>query len=171
MELDKNTSVLVNELVSLIETGRKQVAYAANASITLTYWQLGNRINSEILDNKRADYGKQIVESVSLQLIAQYGNNYGVKNLRRMMQFAQVFDDERIVVSAIRQLSWTHFIALIPLKNPLQRDFYTQMCQIEGWSIKILRQKIDGMLFERTAISKKPDDLIKQELEALRETN
>ena len=98
MRFDKNNALLVNELVSLIEEGRKQVAFAANATISLTYWRVGKRINSEILDNKRADYGKQVVESVSLQLIAQYGNNYGVKNLRRMMQFAQVFDDERIVV-------------------------------------------------------------------------
>ena len=171
MRFDKNNALLVNELVSLIEEGRKQVAFAANATISLTYWRVGKRINSEILDNKRADYGKQVVESVSLQLIAQYGSNYGVKNLRRMMQFAQVFDDERIVVPLARQLSWTHFVILIPLKNPLQRDFYAQMCGIEGWNKRTLRQKIDGMLFERTAISRKPDELIKQELDALRETN
>ncbi len=171
MILDKNNTLLVNELASLIEAGRRQVAYAANTAITFTYWQVGKRINSEILDNKRAGYGKHIVESVSQQLIAQYGRNYGVKNLRRMMQFAQVFDDEQIVVSLIRQLSWTHFIALIPLKNALQRDFYAQICQIEGWNVQTLRQKIDGMLFERTAISKKSDELIKQELEKLRETN
>lgn len=171
MELDNNNSLLVNELVSLIEEGRKQLSYAANATITYTYWRVGKRINTNILENKRAGYGKQVVESVSQQLIAQYGRNYGVKNLRRMMQFAQVFDDEQIVVSLIRQLSWTHFIALIPLKNPLQRDFYAQMCQIEGWNVQTLRQKIEGMLFERTAISKKPDELIKQELEKLRETN
>jgi predicted nuclease of restriction endonuclease-like (RecB) superfamily len=171
MKLDNSNSLLVNELVSLIEEGRKQLSYAANATITYTYWRVGKRINTDILDNKRAGYGKQVVEAVSQQLIAQYGRNYGVKNLRRMMQFAQVFDDEQIVVSLIRQLSWTHFIALIPLKNPLQRDFYAQMCQIEGWNVQTLRQKIDGMLFERTAISKKPDELIKQELEKLRETN
>ena len=171
MELPKNNTPLVNELISLIEDGRKQVAYAANAAITLTYWRVGQRINSDILENKRADYGKQIVVSVARQLTAQYGGGYGVKNLRRMMQFAQVFNDEPIVVSLIRQLSWTHFIALIPLKNPLQRDFYAQMCKMESWNIKTLRQKIDGMLFERTAISKKPDELIKQELEGLRTTN
>ncbi|HEY5326901.1 MAG TPA: DUF1016 N-terminal domain-containing protein [Mucilaginibacter sp.] len=72
------------------------------------------------------------------------------------MQSAEVFPDDRIVVSAIRQLSWTHFIALIPLQNPLQRDFYTEICRIEGWSVKTLREKIYGMLYERTAISKKP---------------
>ena len=105
MELTKNNTPFVDELISLIENGRKQVAYAANAAIALTYWRVGQRINSEILENKRADYGKQIVAAVTRQLTARYGNNYEVKNLRRMMQFAQVFDDERIVVPLARQLS------------------------------------------------------------------
>ncbi len=87
-----------------------------------------------------------------------------------MMQFAQVFDDRKIVVSLIRQLSWTHFIALIPIKDPLQREFYTQMSLLEGWSVKTLRNKIDGMLFERTAISKKPEELIKKEITSLKDT-
>lgn len=171
MELNTNYTPLVNDLVSLIEEGKKQLAFAANAAMTMTYWRIGKRINEDILDNKRADYGKRIVVSVSRQLIIRYGKNYEEKNLRRMMQFAQVFDDEQIVVPMVRQLSWSHFMILIPLKNPLQRDFYAQMCLIEGWNKRVLRQKVDGMLFERTAISKKPDELIQQELQTLRETN
>ena len=85
------------------------------------------------------------------------------------MQFQQVFPDFEIVVSLIRQLSWTHFIALIPISNDLQRDFYAQMCRIENWSVRTLRSKIDSMLFERTAISKKPEELARLELQALRE--
>ena len=86
-----------------------------------------------------------------------------------MIQFAEVFSDKKIVVSLIRQLSWTHFIALIPLKNDLQRDFYAEMCRIERWSVRTLRKKIDGMLYERTIISKKPEKLIEKDLAALRE--
>ena len=170
MKLDKN-KLLVNELVSLIEEGKRQLSFAANATITLTYWRVGKLINDDILNNKRAGYGKQIVVSVARQLVLQYGKSYEEKNLRRMMQFAQVFNDEQIVVPLVRQLSWTHFVLLIPLKNPLQRDFYLQMCGIEGWSKRTLQQKIDGMLFERTAISKKPGAIIKKELAALKETN
>jgi predicted nuclease of restriction endonuclease-like (RecB) superfamily len=171
MELEQTNILLIEDLVSLIEDGKKQLAYAANATITLTYWRVGQRINTEVLENKRAEYGKKIVVSVARQLTAQYGRSYEEKNLRRMMQFAQVFDDESIVVALSRQLSWHHFITLIPVKNPLQRDFYAQMCRIEGWNIRTLRKKIDGMLFERTAISKKPDELIKQELQALNDTD
>lgn len=171
MEIEKSSILLINDLVALIEKGKNQLAYAANATMTLTYWNVGKRINNEILDNQRAEYGKQIVVSVARQLTVEYGRSFEEKNLRRMMQFAQVFNDEQIVVSLIRQLSWTHFIALIPIKDELQRDFYTQMCRIEGWNVKTLRNKIDSMLFERTALSKKPDDLIREELKALKETD
>ena len=168
-EVEKNDLLL--DVCRLIEEGRHQLSYAANAAVTYTYWRVGRRINTDVLHNKRAGYGKQIVVSLSRQLTAQYGKSYEEKNLRRMMQFAQIFNDEKIVVSLIRQLSWTHFIALIPLKNELQREFYTQMCRAEGWNIKALRQKIDGLLYERTAISKKPEALIKKELKALTESN
>ncbi len=168
-EVEKNDLLL--DVCRLIEEGRQQLSYAANAAVTYTYWRVGRRINTDVLNNKRADYGKQIVVSLSRQLTAQYGKSYEEKNLRRMMQFAQIYNDEKIVVSLIRQLSWTHFIALIPVKNELQREFYTQMCRAEGWNIKTLRQKIDGLLYERTAISKKPEALIKKELKALTETS
>jgi predicted nuclease of restriction endonuclease-like (RecB) superfamily len=164
-------SELLLDVCRLIEEGRQQLSHAANAAVTFTYWQVGKRINNDVLNNKRAGYGKQIVVSLSRQLTAQYGKSYEEKNLRRMMQFAQIFDDEKIVVSLIRQLSWTHFIALIPLKNELQREFYTQMCRAEGWNIKTLRQKIDGLLYERAAISQKPEALIKKELKVLTETS
>lgn len=171
MEIEKSNNHLINDLVALIEKGKNQLAYTANATMTLTYWNIGKRINNEILGNQRAEYGKQIVVSVARQLTIQYGRSFEEKNLRRMMQFAQIFNDEQIVVSAIRQLTWTHFIALIPIKDDLQREFYTEMCRIEGWNVKTLRKKIDSMLFERTALSKKPDDLIKEELKALKETD
>lgn len=167
----KNKDILFAEVTKLIEECKSFVAQTANSTITILYWKIGKRINKEILANKRAEYGKQIIVSLSEQLTEKYGDSFSEKNVRRMMQFAEVFPDESIVVSAIRQLSWTHFIALIPLKQPLQREFYAEMCRIEKWTVKTLREKIDGMLYERTAISKKPDKLIKKELKGLREEN
>lgn len=160
---------LFTDISALIDDSRSHVAHIVNSTLSYLYWKIGNRINTDLLDNKRAEYGKQIVASLTRQLTAQYGNGFSEKNIRRMMQFAEVFPDEQIVVSAIRQLSWTHFIALIPIRDPLQREFYAEMCRSEKWSVKVLREKIDGMLFERTAISKKPDELIKKELKSLRE--
>lgn len=162
---------LINDIVFLIEESKSHIAQTVNSTLTLLYWRIGKRINEEVLGNKRADYGKQVISSLATQLVLEYGNGFSEKSIRRMIQFAEVFPDEQIVVSAIRQLSWTHFIALIPLKESLQREFYLELCKIEGWSVKTLRQKIDGMLYERTAISKKPDRLIKKELKELREDN
>jgi predicted nuclease of restriction endonuclease-like (RecB) superfamily len=162
---------LVTDIIFLIEESKSHIAQTVNSTLTLLYWRIGKRINEEVLGNKRADYGKQVISSLASQLVLEYGNGFSEKSIRRMIQFAEIFPDEQIVVSAIRQLSWTHFIALIPLKNPLQREFYLELCKIEGWNVKTLRQKIDGMLYERTAISKKPDQLIKKELKELREDN
>jgi len=162
---------LYAEVANIIAESKSYVAQTVNATITVLYWKIGKRINEETLGNKRAAYGKQIIAALSVQLTENFGNSFSEKNIRRMMQFAEVFADEQIVVSAIRQLSWTHFIALIPLKQPLQREFYAEMCRVEKWSVKTLREKIDGMLYERTAISKKPDKVIQNELKGLREEN
>jgi len=162
---------LVSDIVFLIEESKSHIAQTVNSTLTLLYWRIGKRIHEEVLGNKRADYGKQVISSLASHLVLEYGNGFSEKSIRRMIQFAEVFPDEQIVVSAIRQLSWTHFIALIPLKDPLQREFYLELCKIEGWNVKTLRQKIEGMLYERTAISKKPERLIKKELKELREDN
>jgi predicted nuclease of restriction endonuclease-like (RecB) superfamily len=161
--------LLFTDIARLIDESKNYVAYTANATLTFLYWKIGKRINDDILNNKRAVYGKQIVVSLSRQLVKNYGNNFEDKNIRRMIQFAVSFPDEAIVVSLTRQLSWTHIIALIPLKQPLQREFYAEICRVERWTVKTLREKIDGMLYERTAISKKPEKLIKQEIKTLRE--
>lgn len=161
--------LLFSDISALIENSKKYVAHNVNSTITLLYWKIGKRINIDILKNKRAEYGKQIVVSLTRQLEGSYGKGFDEKNIRRMMQFASVFMDESIVVSLTRQLTWTHIISLIPLKQPLQREFYAEMCRVENWSVKMLRGKIDGMLYERTAISKKPKQLITQEIKQLRE--
>jgi predicted nuclease of restriction endonuclease-like (RecB) superfamily len=109
--------------------------------------------------------------TLSRQLVLEYGKGFNDKNLRRMIQFSEVFPDEQIVVSLIRQLSWTHFIALIPIKEDIKRDFYAEMCRIEGWNVKTLRNKIDSMLYERTALSRKPELVAQAELDALRKDN
>jgi predicted nuclease of restriction endonuclease-like (RecB) superfamily len=160
---------LLGDIRKLIKETRAGVAAAVNAGLTMLYWRIGNRINQEMLKGKRADYGAEIVSTVSRQLETEYGSGFSEKNLRRMIQFADVFPDEEIVVSLIRQLSWTHIIALIPLKGPLQREFYAEMCRVERWSVRTLRQKIASMLYERTALSRKPAELAKRELESLRE--
>ena len=123
----------------------------------------------DVLQNERADNGKEIVQTLSAQLTQEFGRGFGRRNLFRMIRFAEVFPEEEIVSSLMTQLSWTHLIYIIPFDDPLKRDFYAEMSRLEGWSVRTLQNKIDGMLFERTALSKKPDLLIRQELDALRD--
>jgi hypothetical protein len=153
----------------LITEARRHFASTANATLTMLYWQVGQRIRTEILHQRRAAYGEQIVVSVGRQLSAEYGAGFAEKNLRRMMRFTEIFPDQKIVASLMRQLSWTHFLELLPLKDSLQREFYAEMCRVQGWSVRALRAKIGGLLYERTALSRKPAKLARLELAALRD--
>lgn len=160
---------LLSDIRQMIEHTRQAANQTVNSGLILLFWNIGRRINDETLHNQRAEYGKRIVVTLSRQLTIEYGKSFEEKNLRRMMQFSEKFADFENVVMLSRHLSWSHFIALIPLKSELQIDFYTQMCRIEHWNVKTLRTKIQSMLFERTAISKKPEALARLELMALKE--
>lgn len=162
-------SVLLGDIRAMIEAARQRATSTVNSELTMLYWRIGQRIHTQVLEGRRADYGQEVLPTLAAQLVKEYGSSFSVKNLRRMVQFASTFPDERIVVSLIRQLSWTHFIALIPLKDPRQRDYYAQMASAERWSVRTLRERIDSMLYERTALSKKPDMLIEQELATMRD--
>lgn len=162
-----STGVL-HDIRRLIEETRSAVATAVNAALTTLYWQIGKRINEEILKGERAGYGEQIVHALSAPLQMEYGQGFTRRNLFNMIRFAQVFPDEGIVSALRTQLNWTHFRTLIGIEDPLKRDFYAEMCRIERWSTRTLQGRIDSMLYERTALSKKPEKLIQHELDALR---
>jgi predicted nuclease of restriction endonuclease-like (RecB) superfamily len=144
---------LLNDLARLIEKSQNQVAVVVNSAVTMLFWQVGKRINEHILQNKRAEYGKEVVSTISIQLKVAYGRNFEEKNLRRMMQFAEVFPEIEIVVTLSRQLSWSHFIVLIPLKKEEVRLFYAQQSSSEGWSVRSLRESISRKEYERTSIA------------------
>lgn len=163
------TPQLLGDIRHLIEASRNELAVAVNSTLTLLYWNIGQRIRSEVLQGERAAYGEQIVSALSRQLEADYGRGFSAKNLRHMLRFAEAFPAENIVSAVRRQLSWTHIKTLIYIDDPLKRDFYLQMCQQEHWSTRTLQQRLDSMLFERTALSKQPDAVLAQELATLRE--
>ena len=165
------TRNLIKDLRKLIVQARQDVARSVNSSLVMLYWRIGQRIEIEVLREKRAEYGEEIVATVSRQLTGEFGPGFAEKSLRRMIQFAQVFKDEQNVATLSRNLGWSHFVEIIPLKDELQRNFYAEMCRVEQWTVRQLRQKINGMLFQRTALSKKPTRLVKEELTALREQN
>lgn len=160
---------LLTDLRALVQSARQRIATVANSTATLLYWHLGNRLLKENLQESRAAYGKRILATVSRQLTSDFGQAFTLRSLYRSIQFAQFFPDSSIVTTLSTQLSWSHFIELLPIKEPLARDFYAEMCRIERWDVRTLRQKIGGMLYERTALSRKPEAVIATEIAHLRE--
>ena len=172
-DLEEITSKsLMQDLRQIVDQARIHVAATANYELTMMYWHIGERINREVLDNQRAEYGKQIVATVSQQLQTEYGEKgFEKSSITRMMKFAKLFPNSQIVATVSQQLSWSHFVEILPLKDELQREFYITLAASEKWSIRRLRKEIDDMLFERTAIRGKPDEFIKKELSTLRKEN
>ncbi|MFA5902340.1 MAG: PDDEXK nuclease domain-containing protein [Desulfobacula sp.] len=153
----------------MIEQTRSSVAITVNAGLTLLYWRVGRRIQEDILMHSRAEYGKQILPSLSAKLLIEYGRGWSERNIANMVRFAEVFPDIGILHALCAKLSWSHFKAIVYIDDPLKRNFYAEMCRIEGWSTRTLVKKIDSMLYERTALSGKPESLIEHELRQLRE--
>ena len=114
---------LLAELRELILAARQTVARGVNAALVAMYWNIGQRIRRDILKKKRAEYGEEIVATLSRQLTLDFGAGFAEKNLRRMVQFAEVFPDDKIVATLSKELGWSHFVESLPLKKHLQRDF------------------------------------------------
>ena len=162
-------AALLADLRELIQSARQRIATVANSTTTLLYWHLGRRLLAESLQDERAQYGKRILATVSRELTIEFGQAFTLRSLYRAIQFCQCFTNQEIVSTLSTQLGWSHFIELLPIKDPLARDFYAEMCRIERWDVRTLRQKIGGMLFQRTALSRKPEAVISAEIAKLRD--
>jgi predicted nuclease of restriction endonuclease-like (RecB) superfamily len=162
-------AALLRDLRTLVQAARQHIATVANATYTQLCWQVGHRLLAESLQAGRAAYGKQILATVSQELTAEFGPGFSYTALTRMARFAEWVSDERILATLSQTLSWSHVIELLPIKDPLARDFYAEMCRIERWDVRTLRLKIGGMLYQRTALSKKPESVISAEIGKLRE--
>lgn len=161
------TDALFIKIKSQIEQARKQVAVSVNQSLTLLYWNIGGLIHHHILKGNRATYGKEILATLSPKLTVEFGQGYNASSLNRMLKFYRAFPDINILATLSPKLSWSHFIELVTLEEEVKRMFYTKMAIAENWSVRLLRERMDSMLFERTALSKKPGKLIKQELKKI----
>ena len=159
---------LLAEVRQLIDAARQRVATAVNAELTQLYWHIGRRISAELLQGQRGEYGKQVVAELARQLTADFGKGWSEQQLRHCLRLAEVFPDEQILSTVRRELSWSHLKTLIYMEDPLKRDFYFEICRAERWSVRQLQERINSLLFERTAISKKPEETIRQEIKLLR---
>ncbi len=169
MSNELSTNPLLDSVRQLIEQSRQQLAVSVNAAMTALYWQVGSYINTDLLKQNRAEYGKQTIASLSRQLTAEYGKGWSEKQLLHCVRLAVVFPDEQILSALWRQLSWSHIKLVIYMDDPLKRDFYIELCKLERWSVRVFQERIQSMLYERTAISKKPEQTIINDLARLKD--
>ncbi|NDV45782.1 DUF1016 domain-containing protein [Paludibacter sp. 221] len=170
-DITLNNSELLQSIINLIDTSRRKVALNINSELTLLYWHIGKEINNNILKNERADYGKTIVKELSKNLTKLYGNGFTKQNVYNFVKLNETFSDYEIVHSVSRQLTWTHLRSLIYIEDDLKREFYIRMAIHERWSVRIMQERINNMLYERTAISKKPEETINRDLQLLKAEN
>lgn len=175
MDLKKNDhkseALLYEDVCSVIEQARYRVAVYVNSEASLMNWNVGKRIKEDILNNRRADYGKEIIKRLSTKLSEKYGSGWGYQKLQHCVRAAYTFSEEEIMYAVRTQLSWTHLRSLMTVEDRLARQFYMEMCRLEKWTTRILEEKIDAQLYERTAISRRPEEVIKAELGKVRENN
>jgi len=151
--LPEPTLRLFADIRELIEAARQRVAHVVNAELALLYWHIGQRINTDVLEGKRGGYGQEVVKSLAGELTLHYGKGWGERQLWYCMRFAEVFEDEAIVNTLCTKFSWSHLRILIFMANPLKRAFCAEMCRLEKWSVRQMRERVQSMLYERTAIS------------------
>ena len=150
---------LYTDVCRIIDDTRNRVAIYVNSEVCLTNWRIGKRIKEDILFNKRAEYGKQIVKNLSVRLTERYGKGWSEKTLRHCLRSAETFSENEIVSAVQRQFSWTSLKTVMYISDPLARQFYMQMCLYEHWSTRTLEEKIDSQLYERTVISRRPEEV------------
>lgn len=167
--LPKNFDEIYGEINNLITDKKNVVKKAVNDTMLNLYWNIGQCLTEEILANEKAEYGKRLVAEISARLTSEYGKGFNRAALFRMIQFYQEFKDYEKVATLSQQLTWSHFVELLPIEDEIKRDFYATMCRNENWSVRTLRERKKSMLFERTAISKKPEETISKEIEILRD--
>ena len=157
----------IQNIVTLVRASRQKVAVVVNAEITLLYWQVGNYIKQELLHNTRATYGKQVIEAASMRLTQEFGKGWSIRHLWNCLKLSDVFPDIQILHTLCAELTWSHFRLLCSIEQATKRDFYVALAKSERWSVRELDAKIDAMLYERTAIATKPEEIIQAEVSNL----
>jgi predicted nuclease of restriction endonuclease-like (RecB) superfamily len=160
---------LMADLRQLISQARHRAAQSINAELSMLYWQIGQRISTELLQNQRAEYGKQIIPELAKQLTHDFGKGWTQRQLRYCIRLIELFPDSSIWHTLCAKLSWSHIRLITQIDKPLKREFYIEICSLENWSVRQLQERINSLLFERTAISKLPDETIRHDLQMLRD--
>jgi predicted nuclease of restriction endonuclease-like (RecB) superfamily len=158
---------LYQDIRQRVEQVRAQVLVQVNQALVLTYWNVGKTIKTQVLQGERAAYGAAVLRQLAERLRRDYGSGFSYSGLTRMVKLYDLLPEEANVATLSQQLSWSHFVELIKIDDTTRRSFYAELCAQSGWSVRTLRERMDGMLFERTAICKQPEETIRHELAQL----
>ena len=167
--LSDNFDRVYDDINDLIKRKKCEVKSTVNDAMISLYWGIGKKLTEEITGVNKPEYGQKVVIEISNRLSVDYGTGFNRSAISRMINFYQEFPDYEKVATLSQQLTWSHFIEILPIKDELKRNFYAAMCKNENWSVRTLRERKKSMLYERTAISKKPDETIKNEIAELNE--
>lgn len=160
-------NALYQDIRQRVDGARAQVLTQVNQALVLTYWHIGKTIKTRVLQGARAAYGAGVLKTLAERLTRDYGSGFSHSGLTRMARFYDSLPDEQKVATLSQQLSWSHFVELIKIDDATRRAFYTELCAQARWPVRTLRERIDSLLFERTAIARQPEAAIRQELARL----
>lgn len=168
---NEKISNLYTDIKIIIEKSKEQVFKQVNSILTMTYQNIGKMIQENVIIDTRAKYGAELIKKLGNKLSIEFGNGFSSSNLTRMIKFFDYFNEQKTIVTLSQQFSWSHFVEFIKIKNELKREFYITICNNEKWAVRTLRERINSMLFERTAISKQGEEVIKNDLDLLKKEN
>ncbi|MEG0411099.1 MAG: PDDEXK nuclease domain-containing protein [Erysipelotrichaceae bacterium] len=157
------------EIEDLIVKSKMDLNIKINNTLISLYWKIGQSLYVNVLKEDKASYGNRIITELSKRLSLIYGKGFEKSAVFRMIKFYQEFKDYEKVATLSQQLTWSHFVEILPIEDELKRDFYATMCRNENWSVRILRERKKSMLYERTAISMKPEETIANDIQSLRD--
>jgi hypothetical protein len=146
-------AALLERVVAIIENRKSRAGAYANREVTLMYWEVGKYVSSVVLDYKRGEYGKRILATLSQQLRPKYGNSFEYTKITRMIKFADLFPNPEIVATLSRQLSWSHFKEILPLKSEEARMYYAHDAAERNYGVRELRHQISRKAYERREIA------------------
>lgn len=160
MSLEKKSyDQLITQIGNLLQSGRKQAVQAVNTILVQTYWHIGQHIVVfEQKGNERAEYGSQLFERLSKDLTLLYGKGFSRSNLLYMRKLYQCFP---ISETLSHLLTWSHYFEILKADNPLEISFYSKQCEHEKWSVRDLKRQMKSCLFERLALSKDKEGVLK----------
>ncbi|MDY6274102.1 MAG: PDDEXK nuclease domain-containing protein [Succinivibrionaceae bacterium] len=150
---------LLAHIGEALESGRKKAASRINEAIVETYWIIGKYIvDFEQAGNEKAEYGSETLKRLSKDLTLRYGNGFGLSNVTKMRKLYQAYP---ILQTLSAKLSWSHYVELLKIDDPLERSFYLKECEQENWGVRELRRQMRSMLFQRLALSKDKKEVLR----------